>query len=249
MSQEENKEQFPPIPDLDTDDPTQFFEHFQGLLKQYQNKQNEIYNEKETARKQRFYDQDLMDAFMSDCLDMESWLLYSEALAILQGWEPSQNRTAGYCASDWAKEMKKLAEESQHTSLPLLNPTDKPTEWRVDPTAIVKWLWRKNLYPVNAVNESLQRIIGDISKSDLNESDKQKRNTTHHAQKREEILQASLAVLAEFPERCRTNGKVSASAIAQVLEEKSPILFESGDVPLSPERTVKVIRQALKKAK
>lgn len=74
-------------------------------------------------------------------------------------------------------------------------------------------------------------------------------NTEVNARKREAVLGASIAVLAEFPDQCRSgSGKVMGSKIAALIEEKSLVLFKQydGTPPLSPEKIAREINKYLK---
>jgi len=74
-------------------------------------------------------------------------------------------------------------------------------------------------------------------------------NITASAQKREAVLGAALAILATFPEQCRTKtGTVQGTKITKLIEEKSPFLFKysRGEPPLSPDAITREINKWLK---
>lgn len=74
-------------------------------------------------------------------------------------------------------------------------------------------------------------------------------NTEVNASKREAILGAALAVLAKYPDQCRSGtGNVQGSKIAKLIEEKSPILFKSNDgiPPFEPAGVAKTINKWIK---
>lgn len=230
-----------------TDPTVELMEGFQNLASHLQKRSDDKYNEMLSRHRLRMDDEDYMDSFVDDCLKMETWLLYSEALAVCQGWTPEPNRNAPYCVSDWAQVLKKQAEASQHTSLPLLNPQDKPAQWRVKPKAFITWLRKKNLHPIREVDASIDRVLAEQSPTKTVDSDAEpNKYAERHAVNREAVLHAAVAVLAAFPEQCRKNGKVTASAVVNQIEEKSPLWFGSEDLPLGRRTMQDIISKAIK---
>lgn len=76
-------------------------------------------------------------------------------------------------------------------------------------------------------------------------------NAVRHAIKREEVLSACLAVLAQFPDECRNQaGQVKATKLRECLERQALKIWPSvGCPPLGSETIEKLIRNAIGKLK
>lgn len=57
-------------------------------------------------------------------------------------------------------------------------------------------------------------------------------NAVIHAQKREQVLGAALAVVAAFPDQCKRGMWFNGKRIAALIETKAPLWFEDGEPPL-----------------
>jgi hypothetical protein len=75
------------------------------------------------------------------------------------------------------------------------------------------------------------------------------RNSELNANNRELVLGAAVAVLSAFPEQCRTKdlAKVQASKVAKLIDQKSTILFESGEPPLTENIISRIINEYVNK--
>ena len=74
-------------------------------------------------------------------------------------------------------------------------------------------------------------------------------NTESNANNRELVLGAAVAVLSAFPDQCRTKDltKVQASKVAKLIDQKSTILFESGEPPLTENTISRIISEYINK--
>ncbi len=72
-----------------------------------------------------------------------------------------------------------------------------------------------------------------------------------HAKNREEVLGAALSVLAAWPEKCRySNGKINASAIAELVIEKGyQFWHENGEPPLKKDKISRLVSDWIGKVK
>ncbi len=72
-----------------------------------------------------------------------------------------------------------------------------------------------------------------------------------HAKNREEVLGAALAVMTAWPEKCRfNNGKINASAIADLIIEKSYNFWrETGEPPLKKDGITRLVSDWINKIK
>lgn len=70
-----------------------------------------------------------------------------------------------------------------------------------------------------------------------------------HAVKREEVLGAAMSVIAQWSDQCRNNlGKVEATKVRVLIEEKAPLFWRStGEPPLSSDVIERLVREWLKK--
>ncbi len=73
--------------------------------------------------------------------------------------------------------------------------------------------------------------------------------TERHAANRAEVLGAALAVLAAWPEQCRSKeGKVQGAKIASLVDEKSGLLWpDTGEAPLKKEKIAEFVNSWIKK--
>ena len=69
-----------------------------------------------------------------------------------------------------------------------------------------------------------------------------------HARNREQVLGAALSVLAAFPDQCKAKrGKVLATKLREMIEEKAPLFWREGKPPLRTEPIERLVREWLKK--
>ncbi len=172
---------------------------------------------------------------------LDSWLLYSEALALVHCAEPIYFSRVAYLCSDYSELQLPQVKAAAGVSLKVINQSLDVESWRVKPEDFLKWAYKKgwDLPPdlLEVMGLSLQRKSFKVYSGHP--------NAEHHAQRRESVLKAALAVLVAYPDKCRIRGKVSATAIASLIEQKSPIWFEDNDVPLSDREVKKLINGAI----
>lgn len=70
--------------------------------------------------------------------------------------------------------------------------------------------------------------------------------TEANASKREEILGAAVAVIANFPDQCMWGEKISGKRVYELINDKSPLWWDSGEPPLKDEAAIKLINKWLK---
>ena len=76
------------------------------------------------------------------------------------------------------------------------------------------------------------------------------KNAERYGNGREQILGAALAVLASYPDRCKTRtGKIMGAKIAKIVFEKEPLFFEEGEPPMNEESASRLINSWLKKTR
>lgn len=73
-------------------------------------------------------------------------------------------------------------------------------------------------------------------------------NTQVHAAKREKILGAAIAVMAKYPDKCRsaTSKRVVGNKVAEVIDQKSGLFFKEGDPPYSRDTISREINKWIK---
>ncbi|WP_127559922.1 hypothetical protein [Saccharospirillum alexandrii] len=247
MSQKDTKQRI--NESFDPGDTKTMIKAFTNMFKHLEEKGINHRNKLLMEREERLKNETAMAAFLELWLKRETWLLHSEALAICQAYEPRHSYNQAFTHNEWAQEVKSHIEAARFNENLVINPQDKPTEWRGKPLNYIQWLKSQKLHPIKPVEDALAKLINTPDQLGQFTENQKTRNTTHHAHKREAILKAALAIATDYREQCTHNGKVSASAIARVMEEKSPLYFEDGIIPLSTEKTVKIIRDALKTTK
>ncbi len=209
-------------------------------------------HQKEEARqyaiehKTLVYDLSYRKRFYGRFIHLDTWLLFNEAVPIYFCYEP-QYWISGYCAyiEESIQLLRQIAAGAGYT-LNVLNPSAERIEWRVKPKEFIKWVADKDfdtpveladIFGLDAEGKSQQKI-GDY---------KTHGNTEHHAQRREKILAAALAVLSAVPDKCQNKGKISSSAIADQIELFGDHVYgQYEDPPLSRRTTIDTISKALK---
>jgi hypothetical protein len=74
-------------------------------------------------------------------------------------------------------------------------------------------------------------------------------NTENNSQKREAVLRAIIYALVNFNDECRSKeGKIMGSKIANVLDQKSPLLFRQygGEPPFTKDKIARMANECLK---
>lgn len=190
-------------------------------------------------------DPDALRIFYEDVTRLDTWLLYSEAIPYCRAVEPSQWSSIEHGYRHWTDQLKPLMKASVGDTLKVINPDAKEKDWRVKPKEFVKWLHSKGMRPRKELEDVLKlKFTTNEAKNESNYSEHP--NAEHHAQKRQQILEAALAILANYPDQCMDKGKVSGAAIARIMEEKSTLWFKYDDIPLSVRKVRELINQALK---
>jgi hypothetical protein len=189
-------------------------------------------------------DSEALKKFFNDAVRLDTWLLHSEAIPYCMAVETSQWLDVKSSYRHWTDKVEPLIKAGVGVTLKTVNPDAKEKEWRVKPKEFVQWLHSKKIRPRKELEEVLGLNFADKAASNATYSDHP--NAEHHAQKRQKILEAALAILANYPDKCMDKGKVSGAAIARTLEEKSPLWFKGGDIPLSERKIRDLINQALK---
>ena len=74
-------------------------------------------------------------------------------------------------------------------------------------------------------------------------------NTEANASKREKILGAAIAVIANYPKECSWGGSIVGKRVYKQIYEKSLIWWDDGEVPLGDETSIELINKWLKTIK
>jgi hypothetical protein len=110
---------------------------------------------------------------------------------------------------------------------------------------------------LKASNELMSSILDDFHKTSqartLNNTkifEKQNRHKERYAVNREQILGAAMSVIANYSAQSRnSNGKVEATKVRTLIEDKSPLFWESqSEPPMKTEGIERLIREWLKKS-
>jgi hypothetical protein len=185
------------------------------------------------------YKPDQQEEFVERYIGLDSWLLYSEAIPIAIGFRPEYIDLAK--KNEQYLSIEKLAKSSANISLNILNKDDSEEKWRVLPKEFIGWAIKKELEVLTMLHQKLELK----PKKELNIAVSNAQGERHSA-KREQILMAAVFILGNFSSQCiGRGGKVSATEIARVMEEKSPLWFGDNDIPLSPRRVKEILSSAL----
>lgn len=207
------------------------------------------YSDKEECRQsyeQRLKDPDALRTFMEECTGLDSWLLYSEALPFCQGIDHREWNQVRGLHFDWQAKVISLIKASIGISLKVINPDAEEGDLRVKPKVFVKWLHSKDLRPHPEL-EAVLKMAYSAEKQSKNQMYSQHGNAELHAQKREKVLAAAIAVMAAVPEKCQTNGKFTGSAISNQIDVFSTQVYGAGeDAPLGTRKVTEIISNALK---
>lgn len=185
-------------------------------------------------------DESYRTEFFKKALLADTWLIETEAIAYcfcssLENWPAIQP-----LYKEQASVIDKLSKSAIGVGLIPVNPIAKEKELRVKPKDYVCWLNSKGLIPYSEILDAIGLSEGKPKKT-VNVA-----NAERHAANREAVYRAALAVIVKFPEHCQKNGKFSAAVTARYMEEKSQLLFEDGEVPLTPDTVSRMLNQAFK---
>ena len=207
------------------------------------------YSDKEECRQsyeQRLQDPDALKSFMEECAGLDSWLLYSEALPYCQGVDPREWRHVREGCLDWQAQVIRLIKAGIGISLKVINSAAEEGSLRVKPKVFVQWLHSNGIRP----HPELEAVLGvefSAEKKAKNKKYSQHGNTEFHAQRREKVLAAAVAVLAAVPDKCKRNGKISGSAISEQIDVFSTHVYGVGEeAPLGSRKVTEIISKALK---
>lgn len=181
--------------------------------------------------------------FYEDVARLDTWLLHSEAIPYCRAVEPSQWSSIEHGYRDWTDKLTPLIKAGVGVTLMVINPDAKEKDWRVKPKEFVKWLHSKGMRPRKELEDvlSIQYKVKKEIKTSVHQ------NVEVNAQKREQILFAALSVLSRWPDECKKkNGQISASAIANLIEQKSIIWFGYDELPLEKRGMINLISKSLK---
>jgi hypothetical protein len=219
---------------------------FMEIYKKYQKSTEERIEAYRRKHIQFVSDSVELKKFYHDVVRLDTWLLSDEAIPYCVGVEPSQWHAIEPLYQQFSRKLNSLIKAGTVVTLNIVNPEAKEKKWRVMPKEFVQWLHSKGIRPRKELEESLGLQYRDDKKNNLKITNHQ--NTEVNAQKREQILFAALSVLARWPEECtKKNGKISAAAITNLIEQKSNIWFGYDELPMTTRGMTLLISKALKK--
>jgi hypothetical protein len=229
----------------DSNDLIKAANNISGLLKDKMNKSQQNINEQiHLVRTNRKYQK----AFLQRFVKMESWLLLSEAIPICLGYGPEYEAYAKG-DKDYSK-IENLAKGLEASNLDIIDHHKPIKEWKVKPKDFVKWLSDYDQYVIDEL--CVYFLNGDNSNSSAQYSAVSDAQSERHALVRESIYKAVIYILAHYSDQCRDpKGKVVATKVESLLQMKADYWFvdkevEGDGVPLSGEKILKIIREAVK---
>jgi|GEM_PF-4017185 hypothetical protein len=174
-------------------------------------------------------------------VNLDTWLLFSEAIGMVFIFDPNYlDSLASLHIENYGSEILPQVRAAANASFKVLNPDAPEDEWRVKPKEFLLWAEKKGWDIPEELHPILQPKKGNSSYSSHP-------NAEHHAQRRERVLAAAVAVMASAPEKCKRNGKYSPSAIAAQIELSAEYVYgKYEDSPLSDRQTKDLIAKAIK---
>lgn len=218
------------------DDPSEAIK----VMSEYRGKIKETEKRDAVARYNEYSkDADYFNKLFKKYLTKETLKVMDEAIPIILGVLPS----------DWFKlrakfnyghQIFEVIDSDRYGSLNVINGDKRKGLWRVSTKEFFKWADAKGLLKAKGIIEALKSAKG----SEVVHSKPQR--AKKYSKDREVLLSAVVAVLANYPEDCRQkSGNVSASKIASIVEQKSPIWWPDGEIPFSIETMARHIREAI----
>lgn len=210
-----------------------------NTLKDNENSRQQAYREKhiEVIKDSRFRTE-----FYKLVLQLDTWLLHSEAIPFLFCSRPNQWQDIRSLYSRQSSNLETMVKASEGVGILPVNLTAKPKELRVKPQEFIAWAHNKNLLPYPELADAID-LKNKVDKKPIYSNHK---NAEHNAQKRQKVLEAALAILAAYPDQCVYRNRISGTAIYKVMIDKSQIWFDYEELPFSEDVIVDLLNSALK---
>lgn len=208
---------------------------------------NALSSQKEKQAKQRYasYSENtkVFEEYAKSYLIKDTLKVMDEAVPLLLGVIPSDwlalRRYFNYGHKSLA-----LIESDQYGSLEVINGDKKKGLWRVKTGEFFKWADAKGLLKSKGLIEAIKNTKGLSNPKEMEQKHTKPQRAKKYSQDREVLFKAVIAVLVNMPEDCIKGGKVSASKVASIVDQKSPIWWPDGEIPFSVETMARHIREA-----
>ena len=202
-------------------------------------------------RMARFGDQVEQQMLYEKWLKHDVWKFRREAIALLIGVAPEElaEIIGEGTLSDAEHELWAAAQACiQCGAGPTLrNAAAAPNAWAVTPGDLYGWIKAAG-FPLPGAYDTLMGFILSTTKKAVAEPDAAvpAAECQDAAARREAVLGAALALVANYPEQCvGQRGWVEAGPIARLIEQKSALWFDGG-LPISVEEMTVLIEKWLK---
>ncbi|GEM_PF-5989692 len=168
----------------------------------------------------------------------DTWLIDREAIPLLMGVIPTD--WPSLRKDFYTEDVKKCIKSDYLTSLKVLNPEAKLSDWRIKKEDFIDWVEAKEFPKPRVFSGAIKEYLQKASTSHI-----KPRKAKKYSEDRELMFRAVVAVLVKFPEQCKTAGKVSAPKVAKVIDEKSLIWWPDGEIPFNQQTMARHIRDAI----
>lgn len=157
----------------------------------------------------------------------DTWLLRDEAIWLLSGIDPEQRNEADaetrQHVGDLWEHARKCVDERL---LAVVNREQKAEQWEVRPVDIYQWARISRVELPDVFSSLMEFVVNTIKPAGAESATASNNdgpdNTVHQFdQDREAVLGMALAVLAAYPERCKSSsGRIKAQRIVEIINEK-----------------------------
>lgn len=165
----------------------------------------------------------------------DHWHLFNEGLPLLLGVDPQNwpERVAALSLTAGTEIAKAALVEValKSSDLPILNPTQPQTDWRVSPMDLYLWTVVAGFRVPEPYATLVQFVLQVVKRPELTKSSPGAGTSGGAA--REKVLGAALALLARSPESCRDeHGLLDPMHMAARIAEQSIRWFEAPTPPM-----------------
>jgi hypothetical protein len=182
-----------------------------------------------------------------------SWHLKNEAIPLLLSIDPEKYSTLS-CDEYFEQKHQELWEHAQHCVeqglLFILNREHSADEWEAKPIDVYKWaaISRVELpLELSTLMEFVMMSLVSTANIDNNSTENKKQNDISYEMDKERILGAALAMLVNYPERCKNKkGQVRAENILSLINENESVLFGEEIPDLSSTAGIDLISKWIK---
>ncbi|WP_417446943.1 hypothetical protein [Kangiella sp.] len=174
---------------------------------------------------------------------MDTWNVHDQAIPLLLGIHP--NNWPHIKSKINYQSLNKLIDSDKYESLKLINPDARKNKWVIRVKDFVSWVNAKGIKQAKGFELAVNNVLGMLNPKGEEKTHSKPQRAKKYSQDREVLFKAVIAVLSNMHEDCIKGGKVSASKVASIVEQKSLIWWPDGEIPFSIETMARHIREAV----